>query len=402
MKCSYCNTENDATSKFCFNCGSKLEQEVVVENTSTQVKLEKKEGNKGGLVFITVIVLLLILAVCGLIMNLSSPKNVYRVALKKSSSLLANTINDYDTSYINLLVTPKVEKAEEEAIDVINKFSFAFTTKMDNVNKAFDYNAVIKYNNNDLLNITTTYKDSLYITLNELLSKSIKVDVDEIEDLFTTKEFNDDLQYIYKTFIKTLTSSLRNDYFTKDKETLFINGKDVKVTANTLNLNSNNVKVLLSDVKGKLLKDKKFISTLVELSGEDESEIKKNLEELDTIDNEEISGNMVIYTTGLTNKVVRVKLYTEEGIFLITPQEENKYEVSIETEEVKILFNLEYTYEYNKDLNISVPTNSMSIDEIEYTDILDVLENLEKNQAYKELTTDIGVDLEDLMSLFMN
>ena len=31
MKCSYCNTENDATSKFCFNCGSKLEQEVVVE-----------------------------------------------------------------------------------------------------------------------------------------------------------------------------------------------------------------------------------------------------------------------------------------------------------------------------------------------------------------------------------
>ena len=425
MKCNYCNTENENGSKFCFNCGAKLEQEVVVEPVQPvqepvqsepvapvqepvvpvqpvqpvqpQPVQNKKKGN--GVVPVLVVVLLLLLALGGFIFFMSTPTNVYKTTIKKSTKLLSNVVNDYDTSLISVKVTPKMEASyDDETSKVINKFGFEVLTKTDNVNKAFDYSAIIKYNNNELLNLNAVYKNGLYITLKDLLPNYIKLDVEQLDDFFTKKEFNEDAKYVFTKTVDVLSSSLKDSYFEKENETLTINGKEVKATANILNLNSDNAKELSKNVKSKLAKDKKFVSSYAKVLDITEQEVLESL-------NSEVDAyyddmKVVIYTSGIMQKVVRVKFSDDYDTFIVTPINENNYEVVVEADETKVAVNIEYTVEYNTRLNIQAPSSFVDAEELDTTAILGIIEKLGDNKAYKELTGDIGFSLADLMTLF--
>lgn len=383
-------------------------QNVNNNSLNNQNVVQEENGKKKNILPFVIggiaILLVLILVIVFVVVANPSAMSVFKSNTNKLSKTLSNNLSGkYDSVTTNLEVTPKISNTGSSDIEkVINKVNFKLSTATDYKNKKFDYKIAANYNNNSLINVEAVYDKDMYLSLGDLYSKSIKVSDDSFSDVFK-KTGDENTKIVIEKITNAFNKSLKKEYFSKSKEKINVNGKSINAKVYTMKMTDDNVKEILKSMTETLKNDDKFIEAASKVFDESKSSIKNSLNLEDYSSSLIPSGKNVsisIYTKGLFNKFVKLKLSYDDSSYEFTSLDNDNYNFVMSEDGVNLSFDIKYSYEYNKAVNIDKASDFVSSDDLSTSDLTTIYNKLKENKAYKELTKDLGYDLEKLIGAY--
>lgn len=206
-------------------------------------------------------------------------------------------------------------------IDDLKKFKIDLNSNADLKNNNLNTN--LKFNDGKSktnIDITLTYKDGhIYLNFADAYDKTIDIKLDEESkkelDSNLSKDYIEEkekIKYLTNKLTTLFTKSLKKEYFTKEKATINVNNKDIKVNANVLNLDSKNANNIKNEVLNGILNDPTSITYLASISSLSTDELKESIK--NAINEQTANTNdyikIYLYTTKLSNEVVGIKFET--------------------------------------------------------------------------------------------
>lgn len=365
--------------------------------------------------FFIFLLVVIIGGACAYYFVLDTPKKTYLTLLDKlteDNPVISEKTND-DINYnysisTNLLSS---DKETQQILDIINKIDLTGTTKYDNNILKGTNN--IKYNKEELLDITYRLdlsNPALYIKLNKVLDKIIKLDVDTETSITNNIDINkDDYIKLFNLVIKNFKLSLENANFERKITKLNNN----YVFKETLLLDETLEKELLT----KLIHDDEFLQTYAKINEMTVTEASDELnEELANIESDK--STISVYKTILKNELQKLELIDEDNNFTIIKEDDKyNYEIVEENEllykgyvkvkqdnkETKETFSLELIKEkislelnmtYSKNTNSIEeldPKKAISIEELTEEDATKIMQYIQENKTVKSLLDDLGL-----------
>lgn len=428
MICKKCNAQNKEESKICAMCGEQLDtdnqqnqvnsqnisnESVPVQNTNnTQLEgqninqsiekgEEKNSKNKNIPIIIVISLLVLISLIVLFIVVNPSAISIFRSNTNKLSEKLSDGLSGkYDSVIANAEVTPKISNTGNKDLEnIINKVNLKIEAKTDYKNKKLDYKVTANYNKNNLIDIDTIYKDKkMYLSLGNIYPKAIEYDDNSLSDVFN-KAGDKNTKIVIEKTTKAFNKSLKKEYFKKSKEKIKLNGKTINSKVYTMKLTDTNIKKITESVQNILKNDDEYLEAASKVFNESKSKIKKSLNNIDkdasVLNGENIS--ISIYTKGLFNKFVKLKMIYGEATYELSDLENNNYNIAVTEDKTTLSFNVKYSYEYNKTFKIDQPSDSIKYKELTPDVGTTIYNNLKNNKAYQELISDLGYDFGDLI-----
>lgn len=428
MICKKCNAQNKEESKICAMCGEQLDtdnqqnqvnsqnisnESVPVQNTNnTQLEgqninqsiekgEEKNSKNKNIPIIIVISLLVLISLIVLFIVVNPSAISIFRSNTNKLSEKLSDGLSGkYDSVIANAEVTPKISNTGNKDLEnIINKVNLKIEAKTDYKNKKLDYKVTANYNKNNLIDIDTIYKDKkMYLSLGNIYPKAIEYDDNSLSDVFN-KAGDKNTKIVIEKTTKAFNKSLKKEYFKKSKEKIKLNGKTINSKVYTMKLTDTNIKNITESVQNILKNDDEYLEAASKVFNESKSKIKKSLNNIDkdasVLNGENIS--ISIYTKGLFNKFVKLKMIYGEATYELSDLENNNYNIAVTEDKTTLSFNVKYSYEYNKTFTIDQPSDSIKYKELTPDVGTTIYNNLKNNKAYQELISDLGYDFGDLI-----
>ena len=405
MKCSNCGFENEPGAVVCAKCETTLNavsQPVEpVDEIETMEPIEKnsKKGNKLFLIIPIIIVLALIIGAASYVSSASNPLNVYKASIKKVGNEIIEKSDDKKSYSIS--IKPTVSGTGQKDIEkLINKVSVSFNGNYNQDEKEVIFGVNTKYNNKDLLSADIQYHDeAAYIFLNNIFEKPIKIKTEDIDfdsdkiDAETTKK-------LVNGAVNAINKSFEKEYFSKSTETKEVNGKDTKVNAYKLTIDDKNYKKINNNMCNALLEDKDFIEAYAKVSKKTEKETKEDIKESFKSDDLDQKITFTLYTSGLFNKYVGVKIDTEDMTVEVIKNDDDNY--TIVTNVSKIAVKLDMTIKTSNDnIKLKDVKDAVLIEELASSDLSDALDNVKKLDGYESLKSDLkdiyDVDIDDLI-----
>ncbi len=161
-------------------------------------------------------------------------------------------------------------------------------------------------------------KTSFYDKVIKVEGEDLDLDADFEEITKTLDEFEIDpalYDNILEAVVKALEKSLDKDSMSKEKTTIDVLDKEIKVTKHTYKLNEKSIQKLIRGFADNLLEDKDFVSNVAKASNIDKSEIKDALKKMKdgardiTFDT---TINFSVYTKGLLSDICGYELKVEK------------------------------------------------------------------------------------------
>lgn len=304
-----------------------------------------------------------------------------------------NPIGTTTTLSINSNLNDEFPQQVKDFEEIVNDISIKNTIKTNN-EKELQTETLLSYKESKVVNLKSYIEDEkVYLFLDGLFTKYIKVDAENIQTLLTSNDINsDDINYLRDEILKSISKNLKDEYISTSKEKVNFD-KEVSLDKYTLDVDKMVKDGFIEEVIATTLENDKALETIKKLINDEKystkSEIldyyKTNLEEL----KEKISADIEfsIYTKGFFAKTVMYELN------IVSEENSN---------EDKLSANIKYiTYDtenYNEKLTVKLEgfenyyeeqTGSTSVD-IDLNNI--VIEILSKNE---EDNYDITVNLND-------
>lgn len=330
------NNQNNLNDQNGLNNQSNLNVEYLNDTTGgatvgeMKIISPKKTMKSVALKLVGVIIIILIGLFSHYMFTRRSPKALFINAsniLFESFEMLDFEGFDKSVKYSgNLSIKTNVEDVKE----VINDFKLDYTYGFDVKNKLAEFETKVKEGNNDNLIVNANIKnDNIYLSLKDIYEKIILIDSNTIKEnlgisineIFETIENSntqiEDIKYIAEELKEITSNTLTKLNYSKTREKIAINNKDISVTKNTLYLNEENLKLFFNSIVDEFLKNDKLLDKWATLVNVDKNDLKKELEEFKkTIEEAEASefednSGISIYTTGLLGNVVKVSLESE-------------------------------------------------------------------------------------------
>lgn len=321
------------------------EKELKTEG-SEEFRVEEKSTKKNytPLIIILGVVIVCVVAVMAYYFIWNNPKNIFLNAVNSEYQTLSNKLSnlsdtnkisttedvvaskstlDFDVKASSQLQDPQVTKLLSE----LSKLNLTVNSGVHRKNKEFAAELLLNSEKDELLNVGVYgTKKSIYVELKNLLNKFIEIPMEEEYDsLFNNSKVSiDDVDYIMNATKDSFLKNLDKKDFKQAKETIKIDKKDVKVTKTSYKLNDKTAKILVENMVKDLKKDKKFVEKLAAISGQKESEVKKDMDDTikeiaeNTSSNEDVI-TLSIYTKGMMNEAMAYEFnqknkYTENNI----------------------------------------------------------------------------------------
>lgn len=405
-------------------------QNNVNQNFNT-IKDNKQSKKKNKVLPILIIGIVFLVAIAFSVLFLfvgkkNSPKSIFVNGIKNvTSKLFIDNFKDEYFSEMSFNTNLKLESlGYNDLIDLINKMDFAYSIAYNKNAKSMDNLLNIKYDGNDLVSAGIYYRDKkMYLDLGNLYSKTIILPADEygVKDLIEVNtDTKKDLEKLKKSIDKAVDVAFKDNYFKSSKETIIKNGKNKKVTANTMSLEGQDFKTFIDDIMQELKNDNDFIDVFAKVSGLSNDEIKKEF----VLDTDEIDSNakleITVYTSGLVKtsydgfRVKMIENGTEISLDIIKANDK-KYDIAVSfsgisingtltkelvNDETKYSFNMgmgDYSVGLNLNVKESSKANIKQIDtskletlsEFEKNGMNEISKNIEKNEAFKKLQESI-------------
>lgn len=453
MKCKSCNASIPEGSLTCPGCGKSIDELKslgLIEETSENMSIKSEErttdnssqaesptSNEGSNItkvdadgikspgdkpktknnnfLLPIIVLILVTIGAGvayLWYSSSKPKFVFESLIKATYESAKEYIKtDIDSSSTTFSLKAKIDaKESNELYDLINKFDLNGTVTIDYKNSTMNIDFDSNYDKDELFKTNMFYKeDRAYILLEGLFDKYISTEIEKINFENTSSE---DVQYATTSILDALNKSLKDGYFTKDKED--------GLTKTTLNLNNKVVKEISISVLEQLKEDDKFLASISNLYGETgKDEIKKvlenalqNVEKMDG--SEKDVAKLSIFTVKNSTEVKKIE-FTVEGSddhilinvdngkydielvsketgtikFTIDNSSKDKFIFIYEVADTKFEVEMNYSVKYNEKVVEPDVSNSVAYDKLTENDMKEIEENMSKNKGLTKLIEDI-------------
>ena len=449
MRCGRCNSIINENDLFCSECGSSVQElknnnllinDIPVQNvnqTTIQQPVQqpvqqpmynqqmniKKKGSKAIIFIIIGAVLLIACFVLAFVLLINKkPKDVFSKAIDNVEKSLVSSLNtDYDTMSSNLYFKTDVSVDDEEnnaMFQVLNKIGIDLTYEIDNKNKISNMELNVKYDGNDALNMDGTIQDDyVYVRLSD---KQKYARVNEKVNFENTNV--KDIDKLVSGVAKSLKSSLKNEYFKKEKTSIKINGKTTKVNKNTLMLDNKTGQEIAINFLTNLKNDKDFIKVYSSIIGSDESDVISELNDSinDYKNSDSLSDDKMmisIYTKGINQEFVKFEIDYNDLILSVVKEKDNKYvvytnqsgkeealgSVTITNKDNKKLYNVEvtdgsekygfvigYSVVYNKPIKAKSISGYIDMDEIDDDYVSELQDELMSKKGFKELTDDMS------------
>lgn len=325
---------SEETEETTENISSEESEEIAEtpqEVTSEQNNKVVQKNNKGIIIGIAAVVI--VAAVYFIYSYINSPRNIFLKGINYGykevenlydKMLNADTYKLLDKKALKSTASADINIKMEESlldedskkvIDELNKLKIEAEVGYDKRNKKMSFVLNSKYDSDDLVGIGTYAKEkNLYLELKNIFDKYIEIPVEDYDALFeNTKSKGEDGKYILKSFKKALAKNLDKKEFKKSKETVKVNGKEMKVTKVEYGLSQKTTMTLTKDILTDLKDDAKFIEKLSNILGKDKKEVKEQLtsmiEEIAKgLEDENVNTTkfikISIYAKGITSKVV--------------------------------------------------------------------------------------------------
>lgn len=385
-----------------------------------KINITKKSNTKTIIATISIVVIFL-----GLLFitfsYFNSPKKkfidginkVFNTLLEKESNDKLNKI--LSSSIVGLEGEAKLSLSGDgldESLKLFDNTTIKYNYIEDKKNKtaSLDFNSSI--NNETLVNMYGLIKDNkLYFNLKNIINKYYYTEYNFTELL--TNANDEDIKYIANILKDTLISNLDNDYFSKSKDTLKINGKNENVKKISFKFTDKFIVDVISDFAKSIKEDNKALKILADYNNLSKKEILETLNEAInssnelTTSNEEFVLNIYVkdYTKTLKYELVidttKISYYDYEDIkeFSVSENEVKYLNVEIKNNKdvsgtLAMIIPFSGTYEDGKlDLNISYLTMDCNI-------VVDVKEEYRKDSINSNI--DFKLNIKDSSKEYLN
>lgn len=261
--------------------------------------------------------------------TLTSMSNTIKQLTEKDESLLLG--NNY-TIDSNIKITSKIDESNEDIAyykDFLKNLASLNTNvtisqDLDNNKMLFTINS--KKNNNEFIDLKYLIKDSTgYYYNKSVTNKYINVGTNNyFETLSKNVNTRDNINYLTTFIIDSVNKNITENYISTHNERIEYNDNYINATKTTVELDNKKLNNIYKAVIKDLKEDEKASSILENYhEGFKKSKIKNNYELLDKKEFLIID----IYTTGLTNKFVKLEI-----------TDKNEYEYSKEPTESKMCY----------------------------------------------------------------
>jgi len=318
-----------------------MENENLTTNVTTDetTNIQKKSNTKN-IIAITAIIVLFLGLLFVTFSYFNSPKKrlvdginkIYSALLEKESNkkinnILKNNIVGLDGEITINLNGSIVDDTLKLFDNTIIKYNYIENKKEKKASLDLDSSI----NNETLVNIYGLMKDDkMYINFKNLINKYY-----HLEYIFTellVMDNMEDAKYIADILKNTLIENLDSDSFSKNKDSINIDGKSEKVEKMSFKFTDKFIFDLVADISTKIKNDKKAMDILVEYNNLTKEEIEETL-------NTAIDSTKEVTTP---NQDFIFNMYIKDYINTV------KYELVIDTTEISY-----YTYKDTKEFSVS-------------------------------------------------
>lgn len=401
-------------------------------NANETPSSKKKKSKAPIIIIIIIFVVAIIAALAWLFFNKKTKaKTVFVDGFKNVSEKLLLTTDDYKSMNSSLKFNFDVDDSSSEGIiNTLNNLSLDFSVNYDDKNQTLDSFVKANYEGNQALNIDLYgSNNSLYLYLDGLYDKYIRLPITEEE---YTKMFKQDMtnnKAVKSGLDKAFESALKDEYLSKESETIKINGVDTKVNANKLSFTDKTFEQFALDFTKALREDEEFVKAVASMFDSDIATIKSSLSVDSSTDFEEDTiVEFVIYTKGSSNSFVggamNVIQKDEKVSMSVLKIDENNYELSmnqgsttiggklnivtsgdtkkatftIDVGSNTIGFTMDTKYYKNAKIETKDVSNAVSFEEFSQNGAVDVQNNMMKNETLVKLIQDIMSETQGLSS----
>ena len=285
------------------------------ENNSNN---QNKKSNIG--VYIVMIMLVLLVAGAGYYYYMiNQPSKIFSSFISQVSTRTSGLINNLKSSTIEFnSAKPFVYTGElklSSSNEQYNKYfkkSYEYQLYGDFKNEKIQASFAIKDSNRKVLEVIgLLLKDNAYLSSKELLLNTYYEKVENnIFETLKQEDFNYDFTsldlLVQKTF-KYINEGFDSSKFTKTKDTIKVNNKDIKVTSINYPVNSETAYYFSSTFLKNIQEDPEYASLIAKITKQDESTIKDIIQKT-TIDKESYenmeSGIISVYQMGILKEVI--------------------------------------------------------------------------------------------------
>jgi len=344
-------------------------------NTNPTPQKPKKGLGIGIIILIAVLAVGLIGGITYYFMS-STPKAMYKTLIKKAFKEVNSVIDDYDKQkekfeYKDKALILEAELSGDTNIADVKKelndkninlkdYTIGGKIGLDTRNQEMIVGASIK-GLKEKIGLEIYAKDSKLYIMSDLLDEPIVIDTkedsngegnyedslkrasDSLEDLINnidkvmeqvnkSKLSTKDSKYVVNAIRDAIIDSLDESKMKKESSSIEVDGKTIKVTKVSYELDKENVKNTIKKVCEKLLNDDKFIGIIADVSQMEKSKIKDALNELKSeAPNVEMPKDTYInlYVKGLTNSFVGLSLEVEGKEVITYYKNKNQTEITI-------------------------------------------------------------------------
>lgn len=332
----------------------------------TSVKPKKKTGLIVGIIVgIVVLVAAILFAVYSLVLN--NPTTIVKNAINDLYEKTSSELKELEKQEMNFNIAQDTMKISGDLKLSGTLFQGAENSKitfgeiLDYKNKAAEVNLGLNEDNKDLADITVYVKNNHgYIKSNTLFDNVYDAGEEDFKDVFAildsavssqNSEINlENIDIVLKESKDALIKSIDKKYMTKGNTNINVGDKNVKVKTITYSIEKDSVKSLFTGLSKELLASSKFVDTVSKMTGQEKSaveEVLKNLGKEENYDDISSKGQFVIYTTGLTNKVVgfefgddeaTIRYYSnkDDGYFAVIENKETLFDIVSKKQDVRI------------------------------------------------------------------
>lgn len=270
----------------------------------------------------------------------STPKSVFKGAINKVYKLSNNALDSYETYLKEYDLTEKAAHVTGDfAIETniedfdgyeLDKISLGFDVGVDYKSEILKVGADLKgkkekitfdaaYQENEMYIASSLFEEVLKIDSEMMSELGIEVDFEELKEQIKTyeKQYDSDpetYEYIIKSIKDALIKALDSEYMEKEKDTIEVLDKELKVTKNSYVFKDKSVKAMLKTVAEELLEDKDFAKKMSDAMGVEKSDVKELLKQIKKSASDiDFDGKLAfnIYTRGLFNSLAGIGLEVE-------------------------------------------------------------------------------------------
>lgn len=391
---------------------------------------EKKSTKKVGII-IAIIVVLLIVAGVGGFLFLSLNRNPEKIFTKTVEDMFEMTESEaHRSGRIELEMSAELE-ADDPEIKAVNEFlkviKLKSITEIDLDKEILNENLIAEYNGEEVINASALIQDeTIYLYLKDIYSKYIEVNDYYLEGLDLSTLFEASTETVNEDLINGIKQVLLDEIEDKEfeKEKVELNGKNVQKS--TLKLTPKEAAEILVKIF-EVVDEHEDIEDLSETI----DDMKESLEELSEDAEDDGYFEISLYTSGITNKLVKAELAmiaeedemaacieinkenenemiikllmneedaklsgaTEMMEFAIKEEDENNGVITMKMnieDEGTIALKVKYSVDYDAEIKEAKTSNSIEVDSLTEEDFNEMLANIEDNEILYGLLEMMG------------